>query len=256
MTSKEINILNQEFNNKNLSINSSEKYSDEFYENFISSFKENKNNRFLYKLVKRLFDIFFSFILILILLIPFFIIALLIKRESDGSVIFKSKRVGKNGKIFNCYKFRTMKVEAPKASPTSLFYNADNYITRIGLFLRKTSIDELPQLFNILKGEMTFISYRPLIPTEENCNNMRKELGVFSFLPGISGYAQIKGRDDVYYKNKALFDAYYVKNASLFMDIKIVFSTLVIVLSRKGSNDNKIKKVKMENYEYVREFRN
>ncbi|NCC70133.1 sugar transferase [bacterium] len=252
MTTDEMKVLNQEFNNRSLNINSAKKYSDEFYEKFISLFKKNNHKRYLYLSIKRIFDIFFSLIFIFILIIPFCIIGLLIKNESNGPIIFKSKRVGKNGNIFNCYKFRTMIKEAPKDSPTSQFNNSENYITKIGLFLRKTSIDELPQLFNILKGEMTFISYRPLVPTEKKCNEMRDKLGVFSFLPGISGYAQVKGRDDVYYKNKALLDAYYVKNASLLFDIKIIFSTFIIVFARKGSKDDKLQ---IDKFEYGREFR-
>ena len=130
-----------------------------------------------------------------------------------------------------------MRTDAPHDCATSRLENPEQYQTRIGRFLRKTSLDELPQLVCVLRGDMSVIGYRPLILTEEKCNEMRRRLGVFTARPGISGYAQVHGRDDVYYKNKAILDAEYVKKASLWLDLKLIFQTVGVVLRRKGNND-------------------
>lgn len=237
MNQAENKILNKEnLNNTEIQINYKVKYSDAFYEQYIANFEPNKKSKWIYCFIKRTFDIFVSFVCITILLIPFLIIGIIIKCDSKGPMIFKNRRVGKNGRIFNCLKFRSMSKEAPAEVATSLD-STDLYITRVGKFLRKTSIDELPQLFNVLVGQMSLIGYRPLVPTEEKCNKMREQLGVFSMRPGISGYSQVKGRDDVYYKNKAIMDAYYVKNASIGFDIKLLFSSVFVVLGGKSNWD-------------------
>ena len=153
-------------------------------------------------------------------------------------VVFKQKRVGRNGELFNCLKFRSMRIDAPKNAPTSLLEDPEQYYTRVGRFLRKTSLDELPQLWCVFIGKMSIIGYRPLVPNEKKANNMREQLGVFSMRPGISGLAQVRGRDDVYYKNKALLDAEYVKNATIWLDIKLVLQTALVVLGRKGNKSN------------------
>lgn len=219
-------------------------YSDEFYEEYIESFQKNGKKKLFYRFVKRSFDILVS-LLGLILLSPLFlVIAILIKCDSKGKVIFTHDRVGKDGKTFKCHKFRSMYESAPPSCATSVLQNAEQYYTRVGSVLRRTSLDELPQLFSVLIGKMSLIGYRPLVVTEEKCNNMRLRLGVFAMRPGISGYAQVHGRDNVYYKNKAIMDAYYVKNASLSMDIKLLFQTVGVVLKRKGihSGEEKAKK--------------
>ena len=130
-----------------------------------------------------------------------------------------------------------MRIDAPHNCATSNLDNPEQYITKVGRFLRKTSLDELPQLFCCLFGTMSLIGYRPLILAEKNCNDMRNKLGVFSMRPGISGYAQVYGRDDVYYKNKAILDAEYVKKSSIWLDIKLIFQTILVVLRRDGNAD-------------------
>lgn len=213
-------------------------YPDEYYEEYIENFETNKKRRYFYRFVKRAFDIVASGIMLLVALPLFAVIAIAIKCDSKGPVIFKQLRVGKNGKPFNCLKFRSMSIETPHDCATSLLKDAQRYYTKVGKFLRKTSLDELPQLWCVFVGKMSFIGYRPLILNEENCNNMRARLGVFSMRPGISGYAQVHGRDNVYYKNKAILDAIYVKNASLWLDIKLCFQTVAVVLKRDGNDAN------------------
>ena len=129
-----------------------------------------------------------------------------------------------------------MKIDTPKNCATSLLANPEQYYTRVGKLLRKLSLDELPQIWCVFIGTMSFIGYRPLVVTEEKCNAMRDKLGVFELRPGISGYAQVIGRDDVYYKNKAVLDSIYVKRASLLFDLKLVFMTVGTVISRKGND--------------------
>ena len=213
------------------------KHSDAYYEQYIANFVPNSRKRLFYRFVKRSFDIIASFLMLIFLSPLMLIIAIAIKCDSKGPVIFKQKRMGKNCKTFYCYKFRSMRTEAPSDRPTSLLTNSAQYQTKIGSFLRRTSLDELPQLWCVLIGTMSFIGYRPLILTEEKCNEMRNSLNVFSFRPGISGYAQVVGRDDVYYKNKAILDAEYVQKASIKLDIKLIIQTLVVVLKKKGNND-------------------
>ena len=147
--------------------------------------------------------------------------------------------MGKGFKPFKCWKFRSMAVEAPHDVASNDLKQASSYVTKVGKFIRKTSIDELAQLFNILSGKMSIISYRPIILTEDKLNNMRNELGVFNIKPGITGFAQVHGRDNVTYRNKALMDAYYVKHASLWLDFKLIFGSAFVILTKKGNRDNK-----------------
>lgn len=213
-------------------------YPDEYYERYIENFVPNTKKRIVYRIFKRFFDVLASFLMLIISSPLFLIIAIAIKCDSKGKVIFKQERKGKNGKVFHCYKFRSMKVDAPHDCATSLLKNSEQYQTRVGRFLRKTSLDELPQLWCVFIGTMSFIGYRPLCLTEEKCNEMRNTLGVFSLKPGISGYAQVHGRDTVYYKNKAILDAEYVKKASLWLDIKLLFQTVAVVLKKDGNRDS------------------
>lgn len=212
-------------------------HSDTYYEQYIENFVPNKKKRLFYRFVKRSFDIAVSLLMLIVLSPIMLIIAIAIKCDSKGSVIFKQKRMGRNGKTFYCYKFRSMRTDAPRDCATSRLENPEQYQTRLGRFLRKTSLDELPQLWCVFVGSMSFIGYRPLVLTEENCNEMRRRLNVFSVRPGISGYAQVHGRDDVYYKNKAILDAEYVKKASLWLDLKLMFQTIIVVLKREGNQD-------------------
>ena len=215
------------------------KYPDAFYEQYIENFQPNGKKRRAYKFFKRLFD-FTASLLGLIILSPIMLaIAIAIKCDSKGPVIFRQQRVGKGGKPFNCYKFRSMRTDTPHDCATSILEHPEQYYTRVGAFLRKTSLDELPQLWCCVCGTMSVIGYRPLVLTEKNCNGMRERLGVFEMRPGISGYSQVHGRDDVYYKNKAIMDAEYVKHATFWGDIKLIFETVAVVLKRKGNADNK-----------------
>ncbi|MBQ9071350.1 MAG: sugar transferase [Clostridia bacterium] len=216
-------------------------YPNSCYEDYIAKFEPNTKKRLFYRFVKRAFDMIASALMLICLSPIFLIVAILIKCESRGPVIFKQKRMGKDGKVFNCYKFRSMKIDTPKDCATSLLENPEQYYTKVGKIIRKLSIDELPQLWCVFVGTMSFIGYRPLVLTEEKCNIMRDKLGVFAMRPGISGYAQVIGRDDVYYKNKAILDSIYVKRASLLFDIKLVFMTVSTVLSKKGNDANKEK---------------
>lgn len=214
------------------------KHSDTYYEQYIENFVPNKKKRVLYHFVKRSFDIVVSLLMLVVLSPIMLIIAIAIKCDSKGSAIFKQKRMGKNGKTFYCYKFRSMRTDAPSDCATSRLEDPEQYHTRLGRILRKTSLDELPQLWCVLVGSMSIIGYRPLVLTEEKCNEMRSRLNVFSVRPGVSGYAQVHGRDDVYYKNKAILDAEYVKKASLWLDLKLMFQTVAVVLKRDGNRDN------------------
>lgn len=211
------------------------KYSDEFYLGYIENFITNPKKRRVFRFIKRFGDIFVSAAALLLLWPVMLVIAIAIKCDSRGPVIFRQKRVGRNGKLFNCLKFRSMRTDAPKNAPTSLLESPEQYYTRVGKFLRKTSLDELPQLWCVFIGKMSVIGYRPLVPNEEKANDMRQRLGVFVMRPGISGLAQVRGRDEVYYKNKAILDAEYVKKATVWLDIKLLFETVAVVLKRKGA---------------------
>ncbi len=211
------------------------KHSDLFYEQYIENFQPNTKKRLGYRFFKRLFDIVSSLILLIVLSPVMLIIAIAIKIDSKGSILFRQKRMGRYGKPFNCYKFRSMRTDAPSECATSQLSNPEQYQTRVGRFIRRLSLDELPQIWCVLVGTMSFIGYRPLILSELNCNDMRKRLGVFEVRPGISGYAQVYGRDDIYYKNKALMDAEYVREASLMFDLKLMFRTVWVVLKRDGN---------------------
>ena len=236
------NGVAEEHYDATVSFNHKIKHSDEYYEEYIESFVPNTKPRLAYRFFKRTFDIVSSLIALVLLSPVFLIIAIAIKCDSKGDIIFKQDRMGKDGKVFTCYKFRSMKTDTPRDTATSLLTNPGQYLTRVGRVLRKLSLDELPQLWCVLIGTMSVIGYRPLVLTEAKCNEMRRRLGVFEMRPGISGYAQVQGRDDVYYKNKAILDAEYVKNASLGFDIKILFKTVAVVLKREGNDSEKIKK--------------
>ena len=184
--------------------------------------------------IKRLLDLILSLAACVVLAIPMGIIALWIKKDSPGPVFFKQRRVGRGKKCFNILKFRTMRGDTPHDVPTHLLKNADSYITKSGSFLRRTSLDELPQLFNILRGEMSFVGPRPLIPEEEEIRSLREASGVYRMRPGVTGLAQVNGRDLLTAEQKVAYDAYYVEHHTLFMDIRILFQTIAAVLTGKG----------------------
>ena len=186
----------------------------------------------MYRLfVKRLLDILLSFLGLLVLALPMLIIAIAVKCSSKGPALFKTERVGKNGKPFKFYKFRSMRTDAPKDCAPRLLHSED-YITKVGRFLRKTSLDELPQLFCILKGSMSIIGPRPCGFSEEDLIEARKESGALKVRPGLTGLAQISGRDvlaeDVVAKAK--LDGEYAKKITFWRDLKIFFKTIVVVL--------------------------
>ena len=187
----------------------------------------------LYSVTKRLIDIVGSLCGIILLSPLFLIVAILIKLDSKGPVIFKQTRIGKDSKPFNIYKFRSMKVETPNLS-TEEFKNASDFTTRVGKFIRKTSIDELPQLVNILKGDMSIVGPRPVIEKEVRLLELRKECKVDSILPGITGLAQINGRDHVDDYQKVKYDFEYLVKRNLVLDIKIIINTILKVIKSEG----------------------
>ena len=182
---------------------------------------------------KRLIDIVISFIAIIVLLIPFVLISLLILITNPGPVFFRQKRFGKNKKMFKILKFRTMKVNTPDL-PTDKIKNPEQYITRIGRILRKTSLDELPQVFNIFIGQMSFIGPRPALWNQTELIKLRDRVGANDVRPGLSGWAQINGRDEIPEKKKAELDGEYVKKMSFWFDVKCFFGTFIKVFKREG----------------------
>ncbi|MBA7641647.1 Undecaprenyl phosphate N,N'-diacetylbacillosamine 1-phosphate transferase [subsurface metagenome] len=189
----------------------------------------------VYRVTKRIFDILFSIISI-ILFIPFWIIIpTLIKIDSPGGVIFKQKRIGINSRYFTIYKFRTMK-KGTADIPTDRLKNQSSLNTRIGTILRRLSIDEIPQLINILKGDMSFVGPRPALYNQELLIRLRKEKGVDKVRPGVTGLAQISGRDQLSIPDKVMYDQLYIKDASILLDIKIFLVTVKAALTGKGAN--------------------
>lgn len=197
--------------------------------------------------MKRLFDIFFSLLAIMVLAIPMAVIAIIIMATDGRPVVFRQERVGLGNKTFKIRKFRSMKV-GTKNVATKHLANSDDCITPIGKVLRKTSLDELPQLINILEGTMSFVGPRPLIPQEEHIRKMREEKNVYSVRPGVTGLAQVNGRDMITDEQKVEWDAEYVQNHNMLMDIKILFKTVAVVFSGKGFAEggdlNKNKKIR------------
>lgn len=189
---------------------------------------------------KRFFDIIFSLIAIVVFAIPMFIIASMIKIDSPKeSIFFKQVRVGKNDVPFTILKFRSMNNDAPHQVATENFENPEQYITKVGKVLRKTSLDELPQLFNVLKGDMSIIGPRPLIPQETDVLAMRDEYGASRILPGITGLAQVHGRDEVTDESKAAYDGKYALNVSMLLDISIFCKTVFDVVRSRGVHEGK-----------------
>lgn len=195
------------------------------------------NDKKAYLVFKRIIDIIFSILGLIILIPVFLIVSIAIKLESKGPVIFKQKRIGKNGQVFEIYKFRSMVVGAEKMGTGVYSKKGDTRVTRVGKFIRMTSIDELPQLLNILKGEMSFIGPRPVLTYhpwkyEEYTEEQKKR---FLVRPGVTGWAQIHGRKDVEWNHRIELDVEYVKNISLKLDIKIFFKTIYQVISMKDN---------------------
>lgn len=188
-----------------------------------------------YRIVKRILDAVFSFILIIFLLLPMTLIWIAVKLDTPGKGIFRQIRVGKDGRLFECLKFRTMYTSAPPCRPSSKFHDAQNYVTPVGRFLRRTSLDELPQLFNVLRGDMSLVGPRPLILAERHVHEGRKKHGVYGIRPGITGLSQISGRDNVSDDEKVLLDAKYLYEFGIMQDVKILAKTIGKVINGEGN---------------------
>ena len=201
----------------------------------------------IYFAIKRILDVIFSLLGLIILSPILLITAIAIKLESRGPIIFKQKRIGKDGVVFNIYKFRSMIVGAEKIGTGVYSKKDDNRVTKVGKFIRMTSIDELPQLVNILKGEMSIIGPRPVLTYHpwKYEEYTKEQLKRFNVRPGVTGWAQVHGRKDVEWNERIKLDVYYVKNISFWLDIKIFFKTILQVLSMKDNvNRNETAKTK------------
>jgi len=183
--------------------------------------------------VKRIFDLLFSLFLILFTAPVFFLIALVVKGGSRGRVLHWSKRVGVRNRIFLMPKFRTMRIDTPQVA-THLLSDPGSFITPIGKFLRKTSLDELPQLWSILKGDMSFVGPRPALYNQDDLVALRTAAGVHELVPGLTGWAQVNGRDDLPIPVKVQFDVEYLNRQSFLFDLKILAMTFVKALRSEG----------------------
>ncbi|PRC92713.1 sugar transferase [Solimicrobium silvestre] len=183
--------------------------------------------------MKRIFDLFLTVIAGLILLIPIVLVSLFVKLTSTGPIVYWSDRVGRNNKIFRMPKFRTMQINTP-AVATHLLSDPKQYLTPIGSFLRKSSLDELPQLWSILCGDMSFVGPRPALFNQDDLISLRTSQQVHTLLPGLTGWAQINGRDELPIPQKVTLDVYYLEHRSFFLDFKILFLTFLKVVKRDG----------------------
>jgi len=188
----------------------------------------------MYFLFKRIIDFILALVGIIILSPLFLILIIAIKIDSPGSVLFKQKRIGIHKSYFNILKFRTMKIDTPKDKPTHLLENPDQWITKVGRLLRKTSLDELPQIINIIKGEMSIIGPRPALWNQDDLIIERDKYGANSVPVGLTGWAQINGRDELPIELKAKLDGEYVEKIGLLMDIRCFFGTIFKVLAGHG----------------------
>ena len=186
---------------------------------------------------KRIEDVSIALAALVILGLPMLLVAAAIRLTSKGPALFRQKRFGKDKQLFTVYKFRTMSTKAPKNMPTNSFTNADSYITPLGGVLRKLSIDELPQLLNVIKGEMSIVGPRPVIKTEKKLINLRQKYQANSVKPGITGWAQVNGRDDLDDQRKAEMDGEYVQQLSFLTDVKIMIKPIGAVLMMSGHTE-------------------
>lgn len=197
----------------------------------------------MYLIIKRLFDFILALIGLILLSPLFLIIIIAIKLDSRGPVFFKQKRVGVNKGHFNILKFRTMRIDTPKDMPTHLLKNPQQYITKVGKFLRKTSLDELPQILNIIAGSMAIVGPRPALWNQYDLIAERDKYGANNIRPGLTGWAQINGRDTVSIEDKARYDGDYVENLGVKMDVKCFIGTVISVLKRDGVLEGGVKEV-------------
>ena len=189
--------------------------------------------------IKRLLDVIFSLLALVILSLVLLLCAILVKCTSKGPVLFCQKRVGKGKSLFTIYKFRTMRTDTPADMPTHLLSGAQSHITPIGRFLRKSSLDELPQLFNILKGDMSIVGPRPALWNQADLVAQRDQYGANDVLPGLTGLAQVSGRDELPIPQKAKLDGQYVKTLSFKTDVSCVIKTVTSVFKAEGVVEGK-----------------
>ena len=183
--------------------------------------------------MKRFIDLFLAVMIGILFALPFLLVAVSVRLTSTGSILYWSDRVGHQNKIFKMPKFRTMLVETP-AVATHLLPDPAQFLTPVGSLLRKSSLDELPQIWSILKGDMSFVGPRPALYNQDDLIELRKQCGVDKLLPGLTGWAQINGRDELPIPEKVKLDVVYMQNQSLFFDLKIIFLTVLKVLRRDG----------------------
>jgi len=183
--------------------------------------------------MKRIFDLAIAGFLLCFLSVPIIAVGLIVKLTSEGPVLYWSDRVGLNNSIFRMPKFRTMRIDTP-AVATHLMKNPDTYLTPLGSFLRKFSLDELPQLYSILKGDISFVGPRPALYNQDDLVELRTEKGIHRLIPGITGWAQVNGRDELPIPIKVEYDEYYLKNKSFLLDLKILLMTFIKVVRREG----------------------
>jgi O-antigen biosynthesis protein WbqP len=184
-------------------------------------------------LIKRLFDILLALVAISILAFPMLLVALAVRLTSTGPILYWSERVGRNNLIYKMPKFRSMHIDTPVVA-THLLQNPNKFMTPIGTFLRISSLDELPQLWSILKGDMSFVGPRPALFNQNNLIALRTEKGVHKLLPGLTGWAQINGRDELPIPQKVRLDAEYLQKQSLLFDLKILWTTVLKVVTKDG----------------------
>ena len=183
--------------------------------------------------MKRLFDLVLALIALLILLLPLGVVAIIVKLTSRGPVVYWSNRVGRHNKVFKMPKFRTMRIDTPVMA-THLLSNPKQFLTPAGSFLRKSSLDELPQLWSIFKGDMSFVGPRPALFNQDDLVALRSQYGVDKVLPGLTGWAQVNGRDELPIPDKVKLDVDYVNRQSFWLDLKIIFLTFLKVVRRDG----------------------
>ncbi len=188
----------------------------------------------MYKHIKRFIDFIFALVGIVVLSPLFLLLIIAIKLDSRGPILFVQKRVGKNKKYFNILKFRTMSINTPKDTPTHLLENPEKYITRVGRLIRKTSLDELPQIWNILIGDMSIIGPRPALWNQYDLIEERDRYRANDILPGLTGWAQINGRDELLILDKARLDGEYVKKMSFIFDCKCFIGTIACIVRHEG----------------------
>lgn len=183
--------------------------------------------------MKRLFDLCLTMFALLFLVLPLLVVALMVWLTSAGPILYWSDRVGRNNKLFKMPKFRTMQIDTP-AVATHLLSNPNQYLTPVGSFLRKSSLDELPQLWSIIKGDMSFVGPRPALFNQDDLMALRTQYGVDKLVPGLTGWAQINGRDELPIPDKVKLDVAYLNHQTFWLDLKIIFLTFLKVLCRDG----------------------